>query len=224
MKKCIVLFVAVFLVGFGVTRASAAEISLYDYAFNIDGVVTSQSCPAGVNCSAFDAVTGLGTISFTISGPGTHSSLLFVDHEIDELVNTFFNEYGAAPVSPLAGQSWEIDEPGYAFGNIYNNFHAGALDNSNGVPLSAPDDVSMALGWNFNLAAGETATISFFLGTDIPGSGFYLAQTDDDSVASIYLSSTLDIGGGGTPVPEPGTFMLLACGLVGLVGWRRRRK
>jgi hypothetical protein len=103
------------------------------------------------------------------------------------------------------------------FGNIYTNFLAGSLDNSNGVPSSSPDDVSMALGWAFNLTAGQTATIIFSLSETAPVSGFYLWQTDPDSKVDIYFSSTLNKTGGNTSVPEPSTLMLMLSGL-GFVG------
>jgi hypothetical protein len=148
---------------------------------------------------------------------------LFVDHEIDEAVNTFFNEFGLPDDSPVASQTWEIDEPGFLFGDIFDNFIASdnttgsALDNSNGVPEAAPDDVSMAHGWDLNLAAGDTATISFRLSVDEPASGFYLGHHDVESAESVYFSSSLRIVGG-PGVPDSGSsFALLLGGLAALI-------
>jgi hypothetical protein len=221
MRKIAIVLFAALVLGFGVSTASAVTIGLYDSGFNKDGIYPG---PAGINLGGFNTATGLGTITATVIGAGSHYLIAFFDHEIDEALNTFYNEYGAVNGVAAAGQSWEIDEPGYVYGDIYENFKAGALDNSNGVPSSAPDDVSMALGWNFILALDgtETATITFVASTIAP-SGFYLKQFDPDSKASIFLSSTLDIEGGGTPqVPEPGTLMLLGLGLLGIVGVRRK--
>ena len=165
---------------------------------------------------------------FTITGAGNHTGILFVDLEIDEVANTFFNEYGDTNGTPGASQTWEIDEPGYVFGDIYDNFVLGTLDNSNAIPSGLPDDVSMALGYeNFSLAAGETASISFLISETAPLSGFYLSQIDPDSDAAVYFSSSFRIGGGQEPViPEPGTLVLMLTGLAltGGIAAKRSRK
>lgn len=174
-----------------------------------------------MNTSSFDTLIGLGTVTVSLSGAGPHYVGLFVDHEIDETSNTFFNEFGATSGSAAAGQSWEIDEPGYIFGDIFSNLIASSLDNSNGVPGSAPDDVSMALAWDFNLGSLETSLISFTVSNVAPTSGFYLTHTDPDSPLSLYFSSALKINS--VSVPEPATVMLFGAGLAAFGAVRRRR-
>lgn len=90
-------------------------------AFHIDGVVTlaSDPLPGAINTGGFDVGTGLGMVTITLGGVGNHFAGMFVDHEIDALVNTFTNGFGAVQGSPISGQSWEIDEPGFAFGDIF---------------------------------------------------------------------------------------------------------
>ena len=216
-----------------VSQASQAvvTIDLYGTAINVDGTetvlvdvyTTVDPAPAGVSLAGFDTTTGLGTITATITGLGAHTIDLFVDHEIDESTNTFYNEFGAATGVLAAGQSWEIDEPGYVSGDIYDNFKFSTLDNTNGVPSGFEDDVSMALGWDFTLAADETARIIFELSTVAPAGGFYLTHTDPDSNASIYFNSALEIRSEAPGVPAPATLVLMAAGVLGLGGVARRR-
>jgi hypothetical protein len=98
-------------------------------------------------------------------------------------------------------------------------------DAFDGQSLLAPDDVSMALAWDFTLDTDETALISFDLSDTAAPSGFYLTQTDPDSNSSIYFSSTLDISSTSTPpnpVPAPAPLGLLAAGALAW-GLNRRR-
>lgn len=208
----------------GATQSQAAFISLFDYSYNMDGVVTNSSVPPGVDGAGFDYATGLGTITYSFNTPGSHFAGLFVDHEIDEASNSFFNEVGTTVGAPAAGQSWEIDEPGFVFGNIYTNFlgsnaTGSLLENANGVPAGSPDDVSMSMGWNFSLLAGESAIISFNLGSFAPTSGFYLQQFDPGSNASVFFSSQARFSGtpGGNGVPD-GLNTGVALGCVSMLG------
>ncbi len=187
-----------------------ADISLFDYGFNQDGVVTLAPAPPPPG-SGFDTGTGLGLVRMTFSSGGFHSALLFVDHELSEAANTFFNELGSVSVgSPSAGLSWEIDEPGFVSGDIFDNFVAGNLDNSIGT--ADPDDVSMALGWQFILGAGEVGIVDFLL-SETPPSGFHLRQFDPDSGENVYFSSALTVES--AMVPEGHTLLsgLLALAL-----------
>jgi len=203
--------------------AGVASTGLFDYAFNINGSLTAASdpVPAIVNDAAFDYGTGLGTVSLSLNASGSHYVGFFVDHEIDEASNTFFNEFGQIFGTPAAGQTWEIDEPGFVFGDIYNHITAGTLENSLGVPESKPDDVSMALAWGINLNPGDLALVTFRVDDSAPASGFYLSHVDPDSDQAIYFSSTLTVRTSG--VPEGGsTLSLMAAGLVAL-GYAARR-
>ncbi len=226
MKKYKVGILALMALGLSATTASATP-DLFAWTFNIDGSITEDDwyntagMPVGGSLDSND----LGTLTWTTSAAGTHNFFAFFDYEIDESSNTFFNESGDATNTPAATQSWEIDEPGYAFGDIYANVLAGTLDNSNAIPAGAEDDVSWAMGWNFNLAAGETALITLTLTDIMPTGSFYLTQFDPDSQESIYFASSLDIRGGGQePIPEPATMLLFGTGLAGLLGYGRKKK
>jgi hypothetical protein len=225
MKRFRLLLLTVLFSALLVSAAGAATIGLFDFGFNVNGTILTpiNPLPPSFNMAGFDFTTGIGTISiyFDPNAAGTYSVLSFFDHEIDEATNTYYNEYGSVSGAPVVGQSWEIDEPGYMFGDIYTNFQNGTLDNSNGVPSTSPDDVSMAMGWNFGLLANQHAVINLLINTTAPG-GFYLTQIDPDSQASIYLSGTLTKIDEGSQVPEPSTIVLLSSAMGGIFLLRKR--
>lgn len=226
MKKSIRMCLLSGVLCFGAISVTGAEISLFDWAIISDGALFSPSAPppGSINTAGFDFATGFGTVVATVNGAGPHYLGFFVDHEIDESVNTFFNEFGASGNAPKSGQSWEIDEPGFSYGDIYANLSAGALDNANGVPSSAPDDVSMALAWSFFLGADESASVIMNVGPVPPPAGFYLVQTDPDSDLNLYFSSSLRVSGGQTVPEAASTCGMLAIALGALRIIRRRAR
>jgi hypothetical protein len=208
------------------TPTGAQSAQLFEWALNLDGAVygPGDTLPANVNTSGFDFTAGLGTIRITqtFSAAGTYDFGAYFDHEIDEALNTFFNEFGAVTGTPPPSLTWEIDEPGFSFGNIFSNFTAGTLDNSNGVPAGATDDVSMAIIRSIMAASGEVAVIDFLLSSTAPSSGFFLTHTDPDSSESVYFSSAVS----GEPpfvIPEPQSMLLVVTAIGVFFGARRLR-
>jgi len=235
MKK-LILGVAVLFLIVAVPSASADPVQLWGWAFNVNGnVVGSTDRPFSapglpwLNSSAFDWDTGLGslTVTYNPAAAGQYSVIGWLDHDVG---SSFTDEEGTTsmqvlPVSsqiPLAaGESWEIDEPGYTFGDILANVIAGNLDNTNGIGDGEQDDVSMALGWNFALTDTQYAVLNFTASTTAPANDYYLRLLDRSDGTTVYMSSNLSIQGGTTPVPEPSSLLLAGCGL--LIVWRKWR-
>ncbi len=229
MRKLLgVLLAVLVVVGWG-PPVSAAPV-LNDWMTNVDGVTLDQPALG----AAFDPLTGLGSVNFTVSGAGAHFVGLFLDQDTD-LFAFATGDTGAAVGVPSAGLSWEIGSPwDYAVspavpGPIATHFAGSGLMNMVDPDILPPfplgGDVSMALGWNFMLAADETAYIDFMIREVAPVSGFYLKQSNLDPGTipeEIFFSASLRIAGGPPGVPEPGTLLLMGSGLLGLMGVGRR--
>jgi hypothetical protein len=218
MKKLLIL-IGCILTFFGGRFQAEALPELFDWAYLIDGTTYEQVLGDSMPVEGTLNAAGLGTLSWETNMAGTHTFIAFFDHQFDPATNTYYNEFGSAMGTPATGQSWEIDEPGWVFGDIYGNTLAGSLDTTNAVPWDSPDDVSWALGWDFALSDGDTVVISLLLSDITPNSGFYLSHTDPESSETIYFSSSLSVSTPAVPIPEPATFLLMTAGLVALSGY-----
>ena len=177
-------------------------------AFGVSAQLSRDSLPAGMgyiftNYPSSDQADLVLSYTFT----NTSSSMVFsnlyffsfIDPEIDETINTFYDEYGstsgAAGVHGYDPGQWQIDEPDFQAGTLLKNIFVGALDNSNSIPQSAPNDVAMSLGFSLgNLVPGATATVLVQISEQNHALGsFSLIQRDSDpnSTTVITLSGTL---------------------------------
>jgi len=162
--------------------------------------------------------------------------IAFADLDIDRATNGFANEYGAfvslasppgAPIGAVAANAWEIDEPGFLYGNIVTNALAGTLDNFNAVPSGAPDDVSMALQFPIgDVKPTQSFSVQLQLSTTNIGG---LRQTDPTSSRTVYLngfSGPLVGTGPDVPLipvtPSPSSLLLLVVGLAAVSLFHRQ--
>lgn len=207
MKKALLAATAAALFS---TTAGAATVSLFDIGFNVNGV---QPFPSGVDTTNLDS-NGLGSVSVRVNTAGANLVIAYFDFDLGA---ANFDDTGVVSGAPGAGQSFEIDEPGFVFGDIYANFQGGALDDSNALD-GIQEDTAMALGLDLVLAGNERALVTFFTGLDRPEVPFFLAQIDEDGTAVYFWSSALI-----EAAPEPGSLPLFGLGLAGLAAVRRRR-
>ncbi len=170
----------------------------------------------------------------------------FADLDIDRPINGFANEYGTrisldpppgAPVGVIAANAYEIDEPGFLFGDIRAHAAAGALDNFNAIPDSAPDEVSFAFQFPIGeMTDGQLASVQLQLAsTNIGG----LSQTDPASNSTVFFNGfavRAALGSSGTPppttppgpatpqIPAPSSLVLLALGLGAAILYRTQQQ
>jgi hypothetical protein len=193
-----------------------------------DGVAAQLSLdplPAALGFEFSAALFGTGGVllqyDFTNLSPGSLSGLVFLsflDAEIVETTNTFFNEFGSVAGVASAGHGWEIDEPGFTTGDVFDHLLAGALDGTNALPAGSPDDVAMALSFGIRpLSAGEIARIEILISESGESLGG-VALTHHDPANP----TTITYSGRTTVVPEPATAALLAFGLCAIAARRRR--
>lgn len=188
--------------------------------------LSSGSLPAGLSLD-FDATLSgdasdlLLTYSFTNTLASAVDDVFFVsfvDAEIAEPVNSFFNEYATTAGSLAPGQGFEVDEPGFAFGDIFQHVQAGALDDTNALPDAAnADDVSIAMSWELgSIGAGETRAIEVLLSEDGDSIGtFSVTQRDGGRNASpTRLTMSGRPASPAAPIPEPRGALLFSVGAL----------
>lgn len=231
-----------FLLFFSVSQQAQGAWSLFELYCNVNGTTQSKvntfggpaGCSTGWNFGGYNTTTGLGTITYTTSNVGANNALLFFNLDfLDDVLGTdVFDETGGITGTAAAGQLFEVDDSevsplSLGSGNIFTNFMNGTPDGlafKNGPTDSFnPTDVAALMGWNFNLAAGDTATITWTVATTNPG-GFYLSQFDATDDQTVFYNSSLRIDNGQVPEPYQIVPLTLLSAWLGIKVWKRRRE
>lgn len=214
-----------------ISSSTLGGTSLSDTRIGVGG---SEFAANGFAVSFGDGLNGdnLGTLSYSITnntGMDLVDAMFFgyLDADLDETLNSFFNEIGDASGLALGGgagdmlaDAFEIDEPGFAGGDIFANLLAGMLANDNAVGAGNPDDVALALGFELGTwAAGQTLTATFDISLTDNGGLFHY---DPDSDFGFFFNGSAGLSTVST-VSEPGILGLVGVGLILLLGSRRLR-
>jgi len=180
--------------------------------------------PAGLSVSFSSMLQDSGTdlilswqVTNNTSAAADASFLHFLDAEIDEPINTFFNETASVVGALAAGQGFEADEPGFQFGDIYDNLLNGSLDGTN--IFGSPEDVSLALSFDLGtLAVGGSALIDVMISEDGDFlGGFALEQQDADPASTTvvtYSGVAVTRAPPGPVIPEPSAALVFAVGVL----------
>jgi hypothetical protein len=250
-KLAVALVVGALVCLAGVSSAFADSLQDSEININ-GTITPSSLVATGVDASGFNTATGVGTITITVDGTDSCTSCYVDVWLFEPAGVPDYNEYGATSGTAASGQSWQIDIPDYLSdgnitGTILANTDANALDNTNNVPgtvdnflgscsgASCNDLVSMALGFNFtNPGAGQEELITLDVNNTGCDAGSICLEDvhppdpNNANGVTLYFSGTAVAqaagtgGGGGTSVPEPSTWVMLACSLFALLIFRRK--
>ncbi len=223
MRKLVIAIAVFAVLGLAAPPAQASTLTWVELGFNVDGAVydnpygSAWAPPTAVFSSNFLS-TGLGTVSFTFTTPGTHYVAGLFDYQfVDVAVSNGIDDEEAYWGSLPAGWSGKSNDPWDPSPSyppaIYDQFTAfDATHPFDNWAWNTPGhDVAVAYGVGFTLSAGETRTVIFGV-TDVLPASYVLRQVDPLSQRVLYF--TTEDAGQLPEVPEPGTLTLLAIGLA----------
>ena len=189
---------------------SVAGLDLNASLPGTSAALSRDSLPAGLGYG-FSSVLATNaadvTLVYTFSNTtsAAFSDLRFavlLDAEIDQAANTFFNEYSIATgsigngASDQAPDQWQVDEPGFLAGTLLRNLYLGTLNNSNGIPQTAPDDVALGLGFDLGtLWPGMGVAVRVMISETNHTLGSFAIEHHDAALSSstvIMLSGKVD--------------------------------
>jgi len=206
----------------GVIDNSVANIDDFDLATGL-GTVSTKVTGAGDHFVGFffdHEIIEQGNSYFNESGSANGVLATGQSWEIDEPSSQDGSQRNGDGNKPYFGDVYyNLADSGPSVSYLDNQIFYDWIDDQSLVnsDLSTPvkDDVSVAMGWNFNLGLDETVIISLFVSIDQPESGFYLAHNDLDSGDSIFFSSSIAL------IPAPATLILVLIGFLGIVRHKR---
>ncbi len=241
MKKITTMLLGFLVLCIAVAPVALADSSLQESLIVVNGTQFHDTFAGpGINSGGFNGTTGLGTITITFDpgAAGTYSVGGYFDIQAGV---PFYNEFGAVSGTAATGQSYQIDDP--LNGTIYPNTQNNTLDNTNYIPAGASNylggcaplqagcngDVSMAMGFNFNLSSNQQEVITLTLSNTQPTSGFFLEQVhpvdpNNPTENDIFFTGSAVAQNVVVGAPEPSSFLLLGLGLLGCAFIALRKK
>ncbi|MEE2665968.1 MAG: hypothetical protein VX681_17785 [Myxococcota bacterium] len=162
-----------------------------------------------------------------VSGAAQQVTFLsYLDAEIDVLLGGLSYDEQATVHGTLApGQGYEIDEPGFLFGDILDNLYSGVLDGDNALESFGPEDVSMALSFDLGVMdIGDSAVLDIMISEDNDHiGGFWITQTDSVPITDTEITYSGQLRPA-PAIPEPSSALVFAVGVLLTTGAIRNRR
>ena len=208
MRAFRTVLLAATLAVFGVAASHADSLTEY---FNLSCQSAISCDPAVPGSASPTPVAPIGQITLTLNGNGTVAASL-EDYGPGDIIGLGFNssavnlpESGFSPYTPAAEFGW-LDDFGYQPSGFACNSSYCGLGES--WVIGNPGDYTSVLQvLNGGTGAGAQTSVDFFL---------YDFNGDTQWGADEQSYST-------SPAPEPGSFLLLGTGALGLIGTIRRK-
>lgn len=142
----------------------------------------------------------------------------FLDAEIDESLNGFFNESAVVLGALAPGQGFEVDDPFQ--GDLFSNLLAGTIDNTNAF-ASSEGDVAMSLSFELgSIGPSESAQIQIMISEDGDFVGPFAIEHFDGDPRSETRIAFSGLATSEAPIPEPSATALFLLGLLVIrLGW-----
>jgi hypothetical protein len=221
MKRAVTVYAFIAIVLSMTSLTANGQILTYNGTISPSTLGSSVTTTLPMFNSALGTLTGVQvTLDFTVTPYAEAFNVSFAPQIFtpSDLISCSYDPSDIWTIS-YGSDSWTLAAPTVTTGTIYGSGQV--VPSFTGLQLvgstSAPADLTAASGLDF---AAYTGAGNLVFGTT--GPGLYSETGPFSGGGGGDLTGTASVTYDYAPVPEPGTFALMVCGLTGLLVMRRR--